>query len=191
MIVSERTGRDLDATNLNSRLLELLRRQRASGFSDVAGATASATIPISDRLVTTLVNEGIPPTAPVRELDLRAHDGNRFTVRVRLSRPAFMPPISVNLLIEQQPQLPENPLLILRLASGGLMSLAGSAIRFLNVLPPGISMDGDRIIVNLRMLLNERGVGEVLGCVEYLEVLAEEGRFVIDVRGSVPPPFLR
>ena len=177
---------------MNPRLLDLLRQQHASGFPDVAGAHASATIPLSDRLVTILANERLPPTAPVRALELRAHDGNRFTVRVRLSRPALMPPISVSLFIEQQPQLPESPFLILRLSSsGGLMSLAGSAMRFLNVLPPGVSFERDHIIVNLRTLLHERGLGEVLGYVGHLEVMAEEGRFVIDVRGSVPPPFLR
>ena len=64
-------------------------------------------------------------------------------------------------------------------------------MRFLNVLPPGVSFERDHIIVNLRTLLHERGLGEVLGYVGHLEVMAEEGRFVIDVRGSVPPPFLR
>jgi hypothetical protein len=177
---------------MNPRLLDLWHQQHASGYPDVAGAHASITIPISDRLVTTLAVENLPPTAPVRELELRAHDSNRFTLRVRLTRPALMPPITVNLVIEQQPRLPESPFLILRLASsGGLMSLAASAMRFLNVLPPGIGMDGDRIIVNLRTLLNERGVGEVLGYLEHLEVMTEEGRFVIDVRGSVPPAFAK
>ena len=175
---------------MNPRLLDLLRQQHASGFPDVAGAHASATIPLSDRLVTILANESLPPTAPVRELDLRAHDGNRFTVRVRLSRPALMPPISVNLFIERQPHLPDSPFLVLRLgSSGGLMSLAGSAMRFLNVLPPGISIERDHIIVNLRTLLNERGLGEVLGYLEDAAVMTEEGRFVISGRARLHESF--
>ena len=171
---------------MTPRLLELLHQQRASGYADVAGAHASATIPLSDRLVTAFVQEQLPPSVPVRELEIRAHARNRFSVRVRLTRPALMPPISLNLSIEEQPQLPHKPFIVLRMASGGgLFSLAGSALRFLNLLPPGIHLDGDRIDVDLRALLEQRGMGEVLEFVEHLEILAEEGRFVLSVRGGV------
>jgi hypothetical protein len=172
---------------MNPRLLELFHQQRASGYADVAGAHASATIPLSDRLVTTFVQEQLPPAAPVRELDIRAHAGNRFSVRVRLSRPALLPPISLNLFIEEQPQLPDRPIVVLRMASGGgLFSLAGSAMRFLNVLPAGIDLDGDRIAVDLRALLEQRGLGEVMEFLQQLEVSTEEGRFVIALRGGLP-----
>ena len=169
------------------QLLEILQQQRASGYPDVAGAHASVTIPLSDRLVATLVRENLPLNAPVREIDLKAQGENRFTVRVRLTRPALLPPVSVNLFIEHQPRLPEQPFLVLRVgASGGLMSLAGVALRFFSFLPPGIEMDGDRIVVNLRALLEQRGAGEVLDYVEHLEVMAEQGRFVISARGGLP-----
>lgn len=172
---------------MNPRLLELLHQQRASGYPDVAGAHASATVPVSDRLVTAIINGHLPPSAPVRELDLRAHDGNRLTARVRLSRPALMPPISVTFAIDRQPELPQHPVLVLRVLSlGGLVAFAGVAARFLNVLPPGLAMNGDQITVDLRTLLEQRGMGEVLLYLEHLQVLTEEGKFVISVRGGVP-----
>ena len=173
---------------MNPRLLDLLRQQHSSGYPDVAGAHASVTVPISDHLVEKIVRENIPPNVPVREVNLHAVGTNRFTIRVRLSRPPLMPPLSATLSIEQQPRLPEHPVLVLRLAVGGLLSLAASAVRFLNVLPPGITMDGDLIAVNLRTLLEQRGRGEALQFLDHLEVTAEEGRFVISARGSVPPP---
>jgi hypothetical protein len=172
---------------MNPLLIELLNQQRASGYPDVAGAHASATIPVSEGLVTTLIQQQLPATVPIRELDVRAHAGNRFTVRVRLSRPAFVPPISLNLLIEQQPQFPDRPVLGLRvLSGGGLFSLAGVAIQFLNVLPAGCQMDGDRVAIDLRTLAEQRGMGELLDFVEHLEVSAEPGKFVISFRGVVP-----
>jgi hypothetical protein len=172
---------------MNPGLLDLLRQQHASGFADVAGAQAAVTIPVADHLVARIANENIPPSAPVREIDLHAFGADRFTVRVRLSRPALLPPISLNLTIEQQPQLPGNALLVLRLAGGGLISLAAFAARFLDLLPPGIAIDGDRIIVNLRTLLEQRGFGDALQYLEHLEVRAVERKFVISARGGVPP----
>ena len=54
-----------------SWLADLLREQRATGFADFAGAQASATIPISDRLATRLIAGRLSPSSPVREIDLR------------------------------------------------------------------------------------------------------------------------
>ena len=167
-------------------LLHLLREQQASDFPDVAGARASVTLPLSDRLVSRLVSQSLPPSAPVRDVELRAQDGNRFSVRVRLTRPALMPPITVNLAIEQQPALPSSPVFAVRLLSTGLFSFAGAAMRFFNVLPPGLRMDGDLIYVDVRTLLEQRGLAEYLRYLEHLEVTTEEGRFILAVRGGLP-----
>jgi hypothetical protein len=152
----------------------------------VAGARASVTLPISDRLASRLAVENLPDSVPLREIDLRASASNRFSVRVRLTRPALLPPITVHLAIERQPNLPSDPVFVLRLSTG-LLSFAGAAMRFLDVLPPGIRMHGDHVIINLRTLLEERGLAEYLDFLEHLEITTEDGRFVVSMRGSVPP----
>ena len=166
-------------------LLKLFLEQQASGFPDVAGARASVTLPISDRLVTRLVVQSLPPGGPIGDIDVRAANANRFSVRVRLTRPALLPPITVNLAIDRQPVLPSDPRLILRLLSTGLLSFAGAAARFFNVLPPGIRIDGELIFVDLRTLLDQRGLAQHLKYLEHLEVTSEEGRFIVAVRGRV------
>jgi hypothetical protein len=168
-------------------VLKLFLEQQASGFPDVAGARASATLPISDRLVTRLVAQSLPPSAPISEIDVRAGNANRFSVRVRLTRPALLPPITVNLAIDRQPVLPSDPVLILRLLSTGLLSFAGAAARFFNVLPPGIRIDGELIFVDFRALLAPRGLAAHLNYLEHLEITTEEGRFIISVRARLPP----
>lgn len=171
---------------MNPRLLDLLLQQRASGFPDMAGAHASAMCPVSDRLITRLLQAHIPDGAPVREVDVRAHEGNRITVRVRLARPAFLPPIALGLFIERQPELPESAVMVLHVGTlGGLFGLAGSAAKLFQLLPPGIDMDGQRVTVDLRALLAQQDLADVLDYLEHLQVLAEEGRFVVSVRASV------
>jgi len=166
-------------------LLHLLHEQQASGFGDVAGAHASVTLPVSDRLVSRLVSQSLPPGAPIADIALRAQAANRLSARVRLTRPAFLPPITVNLAIEQQPALPDNPVFALRLLSTGLLSFAGAAVRFLNVLPPGIRLDGDLIYVDIRTLLEHWGLAQHLRYLEHLEVTTEEGRVVVSARGAL------
>ena len=168
-------------------MLHLLREQQATGFPDVAGARASVTLPLSDRLVSRLAAQSLPPSAPINEIDLRAGNANRFSVRVRLTRPALLPPITVNVAIDRQPVLPSNPVLTLRLLSTGLLSFAGAAARFFNVLPPGLRMDGDLIYVDLRTLLEQRQLAQHLNYLEHLEVTTEEGTFIVSLRGRLPP----
>ncbi len=165
---------------------KILRDLQESQYREVAGARASVTLPVSDRLVSRLIAESLPATAPLREVDVRASAGNRFSVRVRLTRPVLLPPITVNLAIEQQPQLPERPILVIRLLSTGILSFAGMAMRFLNVLPPGIRMDGDLVFIDLRTLLEQQGLAAHLNHLEAAAVTTDEGRFVVELRGGIP-----
>ena len=175
---------------MDARLIDLVRQLRESGFVDVAGAQASVTLPVSDRLVAELARQSVPPSAPVRDLELRARDGNRIAVRVRLAKPAFLPPIAVTLQIIGQPALPAHAVLRLQAVSGGaLLSLASSAARFLGSLPPGVRLDGDRVEVNLRTLASRQGreAAEAFAFLEHLELHAENGRFVVVARARIPP----
>jgi hypothetical protein len=45
----------------------------------------------------------------------------------------------------------------------------------LNLLPPGIRMAGDRVLVDVAALLQQRGMGLVIQHVDDLKVTTEEG----------------
>ena len=169
----------------SERLLQLLQELQASGFRDVAGARVSVTLPVSDRLVSRLVADIIPPNIPVRDVDVRALAGNRLSVKARITRPVLMPPITVNLAIEQQPQLPDRPILVVRLLSTGILSFARVALNFLHVLPPGIRMERDLLFINIQTLLEQRGLAEHLRHVDTLDLNTDEGHFVVDIRGGI------
>jgi hypothetical protein len=171
------------------KLLAILQEQRANRFSGVAGAKAAITLPISDRLLSRLIAERLPPDGAVRDLELRAHASNRIVVRVRLTRPAFLPAIAVTLVVIRQPVLPESPVVVFRVEMpGGLLGLAGPALRMMNALPPGIHLDGDRLEVDLRLLLDRYGSVDVLEYLQDLQVTTDEGRFVVTMQAAVPAP---
>lgn len=171
---------------MDPRVDALLSRLRAGRFSDFRGARADITLPIADGLLNELIAEAVPPTAPVQGIELTSRDGNRIRVRFKVAAAAFLPPINVTLLIEQQPRLPESPTLVLKLEVGGLLSMAGSALRFLDALPPGLRVLGDRVHVDLASLLAARGLGDLLDYAEALEVTTIPGAVVVAVRAGVP-----
>ena len=167
-------------------LQALLREQRLNRFKDVAGAHADVAVPLSDRLASRLVTESLPEDGPVREVDLEAHTGNMFIARLKLTRPAFLPSVSVKLFIERQPHLPDSPVFVLRLEmAAGLMGLAGPAIRMMATLPPGLQLEGDRLEVDLRRVLDGFNAPDALQYVDAFELTTDDGRFVITARLSV------
>lgn len=167
---------------MDPRLSALLLQQQAAGFADIAGARAEATIPVSDRLLNLLIAETLPPGGAVREVQVQTHAGNRLTARVRVGRSPLLPALTLRLSIEQQPELPASPVLVLRMASGGLMSFAGSALGFLDKVPRGIRLEGDRILVDIRELMAQRGLSDLLQFGEALQVTTGDGALILGVR---------
>jgi hypothetical protein len=163
----------------------LLRRLRAEKFADLSGASLSGTLPISDRLLTEMIRPLLP--ASISQLDIRAGAGNLLLVAVRMRRPAWLPQIKLQLRIEGQPSLPDAPILVVRqLSYGALSALAGTAARFLDVLPPWLRVDGTLMFVDLAMLLRQQDALDLLTYVRRLEVTTLEGFVVVTTDARVP-----
>lgn len=169
-------------------ILDLLQRQQRDGFLDLAGTEVAATIPITDRLINELIASSLPSGGKIREILVQAEEGNRVTARVRLSASSLLPAIPVTLAIEDQPKLPEQPVLGLRLSqASGFVALAASALPSMVTLPPGISLDGDRIRLDIRRLLAERHMEGLLEHLTHLRVNTRAGAIILEVRASINP----
>ena len=162
------------------RLLRVFEQLRAARFADLKGARVTVSCPVPERLLNEFVQALLPPSAPVREVTVRPQASNRLAVRARISRVDFLPPVTVTLEIEQQPRLPDTPLVLRILSLPGLLSLAGSAMPMATVLPAGIRLEKDRVVVDVRMLLERGGYGDVAELVEHLHVATADGRLLID-----------
>lgn len=170
---------------MDQRLSELLERQIASGFEDLRGAEAAVTVPVSDRLLNEIITQALPASARVRGVEVRARAGNRFAVRARIAGASFLPAFNLTVAIDRQPELPDSPVLGLRLEMGGLLSLAGPALRFFDALPPGIRIQDDRIYVDLAQLLSQRGLSGVLDHLEQFHVTTAEGSTILSLRARI------
>jgi len=173
---------------MDQRLVRLLSRQVATGFEDLQGTEAAVTLRVSDRLLNELVTEALPPSAKVRDVEVRAQPGNRFAVRAKLGAAAFLPPLNLTVAVDRQPELPASPVLVLKLEMGGLLSLAGPALRFFDALPPGIRIEQDRIHVDLARLLAERGLTGFLDHLEQFHVQTAEGTTILLLRARFRRP---
>jgi hypothetical protein len=167
--------------------IDILRQQQADGFPGFTGAHLAAFVPIAAGVINELIAQTLPTSAPVSELQIEPEAGNAIRVHLRIARAPLIPPLTVTLLIERQPQLPESPVLVLRLASSGLTVLARAATRFFDALPPGVRMQDDLVLVDIAELLNQRGAGESLRYLKALEITTAPGAMLVSIRASILP----
>ena len=165
--------------------LKLLADQERQGFPDLAGSEGQGAIRVSERLLNTILAGQLSGSASIRELRVSPRVGNRFGVRIVLAK-SFIPPISLDVLIDKQPSLPGDPVLGFTLSGmGGLLRFAGPVAGFLKALPPGVRMEGDRVLVDIRAVLARQGLTTLLDYIKDIAVGTEEGRLVVAVAAGV------
>jgi hypothetical protein len=170
---------------MNAAIQQLLEAQQRSGFPDLRGSDAALTIPISDRLINEAIALFLPENGKVREVLIQSHDGNRITARVRTGS-SLLPTIPVGLEIEKQPTMPNDASVWLKLShSSKFVTLAASALPAMVKLPPGITISGEHIGVDLRRLLAERRLDSWLAYVTDLRLSTREGAVVVHVHATI------
>jgi hypothetical protein len=167
-------------------ILKLFADQERHGFLDLAGSEGNAVIRVSERLLNSIITEQIQGSASIRELHVTPRAANRLGVRIVVAKPSFLPPITLDVIIDKQPSLPDDPVLGLTLSGiGGLLRFAGPATGFFKALPPGVRMEGERVFVDLRAALAPHGLTTILNYVKDVAVGTEEGRLIVAFAAGV------
>ena len=152
---------------------------------DIQGARLSLSIPITERLLNALVAATLPPAARVRDLSIHPQHGNRFVVRMKVPGVSFLPPVSVTVVIEQQPAPPDSPLVLRLTTWPGLMRMIGAALPLASFLPPGVRMEQERILVDLNALAERHGYGDLVPLVKSLQIRTEASVVVVEAEARV------
>jgi hypothetical protein len=161
-------------------LADLTRRFLGGEPSELAGAGVAGEIPVTGAVANRLIAQRLEGSQlPVTAVQFEPHDGNEFTIRLSL-RVRLVPAVTIAARIEQQPTFPHDPVLTLRWTLPGLGPLAMivSPIIASFALPPGIRIQGDRVTIDVREVLQARGLGEVADYIEGLQVHTREGAFL-------------
>jgi hypothetical protein len=122
-------------------------------------------------------------SAHVRDIDIQPHTADAFDVFLTVS---FIPTLRIAFKIEQQPQFPASPVLVLRwslLGAAGV--LASRVIASLDTLPPGVRLDGDRLLIDLRRLAERASADSFLPYIKSLELHTIDERFVVHLEAAI------
>jgi hypothetical protein len=167
--------------------LDTLLQQFGINRSDLTGAALSGEIPLANAVVNRFVAAQLAGRdGPVTSVHLEAQDDDSILAHV-VTKARFVPPIRIVVRVERQPQLPDDPVLWLRWSLPGMGALAlfaAPALALFRALPRGMRAEGDRIGIDLRELLVERGFGDLVGYLRDARVHTRLGVFIVgfDVR---------
>ena len=173
---------------MSKELIRLLEDLRNSGFAELSGSRVEADLSIPESVLNralAVIADGMRER--ITSLGVRIEDGNRFTVDLDLAQ-RFVPPIAIEVAIERQPDLPASPDLVLRWRTRvpGLAALARPFVAFLNPkLPPGIRIDGDLVLVDLRPLFARAGAADLIPLLTELRVATRPQALDLHVLAAV------
>jgi hypothetical protein len=162
-------------------ILDPLRALFGAQLQELAGSVISGELPVTTAVVNRLIAQKLATAkAPVISAEIETRPNDTFIVHLRPKGP--IPLLKVDVSIDRQPQFPDDPRLGMRWALRGLGPLAmfaGPVIAYFKTLPAGISIDGDRIWVDLQVLLRSQGLGEAVPLLTAVRVLTREQRFLV------------
>jgi hypothetical protein len=161
-------------------LADLTRRFLGVEPAELAGAGVAGEIPLTGAVVNRLIAQRLEGShLPVTAVQVEPHDEEQFTIRLTL-RVRLVPTVTIAARIEQQPTFPQDPVLTLRWTLPGLgpLTMIVSPIIGSFSLPPGVRLQGDRVMIDLREMLQARGLGEIGDYIEGLQIHTREGAFL-------------
>jgi len=160
---------------------KLFQKIIANNFSDFAGLVADATIPVPEYLINELVAEFLRGNKNVTSCRIQVEPENLFVVNLRT--PLFPLTFNLKLRLDRAVDFKDSPKIRARLENNALLGTLGSF--FSNVLPPGIKMDGNQIVVDLGSFLRTPQEKRLLELVKSAEIHTVERVVVLDVKVRV------
>lgn len=164
--------------NLN----DLLSRYAGLTADDLRGTALAGSLPLTDAVVNTLIARRLASTQwPVTKVTVAAQGGDSLAAEVQPRAP-FVPSVKVLLAIERQPIFPDDPVLHLRWSLAGMGALSSFAAPMLATFGtrfPGVSVNGDRVAINVVDVLRARGLDDVAAALRELELRTERGIAVV------------
>ena len=169
-------------------LRAFVEHQAATGWPAFGGAVVEGSVPIREAFLNEIAAEAIAASSgrPVRRATVVLQDGNRATIELEVWTFFFWNKLRPDVLIERDLGFPGGG--TLRIVLQGSYGLLGTLAGLFTKLPPGVSLAGPAVTVDLRRLLAESPAASLLPLVRSASIDVSRGRAVVSFRLAVGDP---
>lgn len=153
-----------------------------NNFSDLKGTHVDASIPMSQALINELIDAALQGNKTIESCRVSVHAQNRVSADLKTT----LLPWSLHLQLKLDNSVDfasySSPKLRAWMENNRLLGSLGSMF---NVLPEGIKLYGDQVVVDLGVFLQTPEQKRILDLVKSVEIDTVEGKVILDVRIEV------
>jgi hypothetical protein len=150
-------------------------------FTEIAGLTVDATIPVSERLLNESIETALQGNKDLTYGRVTIGDQNRIVLDVKTPRWPW--PLKIKLRLFRSVDLAQHsPRMRAFLENHALLGRLGTLLK---ALPDGISIYQDQIVVDLGAFLQTPEQKRMLGLLKSVEIRTEPARIILDVKIGV------
>jgi hypothetical protein len=162
----------------------IFRKIINNNFSDVAGLTADASIPVSQSLINEIVEVALQGDKTIRSCQVSIHEQNR--VSVRLNTTALPWSLHLKLRLDRSVDFASfsSPKVRAWLENNHLLASLGS---FFNALPEWARLYGNQVVVDLGPFLRRPEQKTLFELIKSVDIRTDEGNAVFDIKIRVDP----
>ena len=158
---------------------KIIQKIIRNNFSELKGATVDASIPLPQQLINELIAEPVKGNKNIASVRAAIHPQNRISVDVKTT---LLPwPLNLKLKLDKSVDLASYPSPKIRAWMENNL-LLGSLGSMLNVLPEGIKLYGDQIVIDLGAFLRTAELKRLLKLVKSVGIRTEEGKVILDAK---------
>ena len=159
---------------------KIFRKLIDNNFSDLAGLTADASIPVSEHIVNEIIEAALRGNKNIKNCRVSISGQNK--VSANLKTPLWLWPINLKLRLERSVDLTSSPKIRALLENNVLLGKLGSLF---NALPNGVNMQGDQVIIDVQSFLDTPDQRKMLDLLKSVEVRTVSGKVIFDIKIKV------
>ena len=159
---------------------KILRRVIDNNFSDLAGLTIDASIPVPESLINELIASELRRNRNISGCRVTIHSENR--VSMDLKSPRLPLTLHLKLRLFRAVDLTHSPKIRAFLENNILLGKLGSLF---NALPEGVTLYENQITVDIVSFLSTAEQKQILELLRSVEIRTEAGKMVFDVKIAV------
>jgi hypothetical protein len=161
---------------------EIFQRIVGNIFSDLKGATADASIPLPQDLINESIQAALLGNKNIESCLVSVHSQNRAEVNLKTA----LLPWALNLKLKLDKSVDfasySSPKVRAWLENNRLLGSLGS---FFNLLPEGIKLYGNQVVVDISAFLRTPQEKKLLTLIKSIDIHTEEGKAILEVKIEV------
>jgi hypothetical protein len=167
---------------------DFIEKQRINGYNGFKGAIIRGSIPVKQEVINDIIQETVLRNSGlIRHMQLTVQDQNRIDVNLTIQKWILSKSFNLELYIEREINFPSSPTINIWLPASQkvLGSIAEIVTNLVGFFPASVKVTGRLIEINLKVLLQQQKMGELVQFIKFAEIEGQRGKILLNFRLEV------